>query len=79
MEKLEDRNYPVMVLDNIPEFKTNDKLYERVVNVDTLLSPYEKPQISWRGSKGIRDELWIALMEFSAAGITIVAGELGTA
>ena len=57
MEKLEDRNYPVMVLDNIPEFKTNDKLYERVVNVDTLLSPYEKPQISWRGSKGIRDEL----------------------
>ena len=57
MEKLEDRNYPIMVLDNAPELKTDDKRYHRVVKVDALLSPYEKPQISWRGSKGSRDEL----------------------
>ena len=57
MENLEDRNYPVMILDNVPEFKTDDKRYQRVVSVDTLLSPYEKPQISWRGSKRISDEL----------------------
>ena len=57
MDKLVDRNYPNMVLDNVPEFKKDDKLYERLVNLDRLLSPYEKPRISWRGSKEIRDEL----------------------
>ena len=55
---LRSTNYPIMNLGVEARFAPESyEDFQRISTVDNLLSHFEKPQRSWRGSAFIRDEL----------------------